>query len=118
MLPTGIVLKSFTLAILLEQNSWSKIGSSIGSLLIVIVKETVLPTHPFIVGVTVTVEKIAFPFRSSFVAVNEGKSPIPEAGTPIAVFEFVQSIVAPVGFETIGIEGTSVFSQKVRSARF
>ena len=53
-----------------------------------------VPVHPFAVGVTVIVAVIGEVV--AFVAVNEGISPDPFAGRPIAVLLFVQVNVVPL----------------------
>lgn len=61
----------------------------------VIVKVKGAPTHPLSVGVTEMELDIAE--AVAFVAVNEGRFPVPDAPNPIAVFELVQVNVAPAG---------------------
>ena len=53
------------------------------------------PTHPAKVAITETVPPIVV--EPVFVAVKEGKFPVPLAGKPIAGFELVQVNVAPPG---------------------
>jgi hypothetical protein len=73
------------------------IGEIIGVGFIVIVKLIGVPTQLFKVGVTVIVPVIgAAPL---FVPVKEAIFPDPLAPSPIAVFEFVQDVVAPTGVE-------------------
>jgi len=61
--------------------------------LIVIVKETARPVQLLAVGVTVIVAVIGI--VSVLVAVNEGKSPVPFAPSPIDVLLLVQENVVP-----------------------
>jgi len=66
-----------------------------GSGLTVIIYEDEGPAHPFNTGVTVIVELILV--LPEFRAVKAGTFPVPLAAKPIAVLEFVQVYVAPVG---------------------
>jgi hypothetical protein len=59
----------------------------------VIVKVSVVPTHPFAVGVTIMVPVIG-PFVP-LVGVNAGILPVPPAARPIAGLLFVQVNVVP-----------------------
>jgi hypothetical protein len=67
----------------------------VGTGLIVIVYVIGVPTHPARVGVTVIVEVIGDPVV--LVPVKPVIAPVPLAGSPIAVFEFVHAYVAPAG---------------------
>ena len=64
------------------------------------------PEVPFKVGVTVIVATIAV--VPAFVAVNEETFPEPPATKPIAVLEFVQAKVAPVGVLTKFVAATAI----------
>ena len=59
-------------------------------------KHTSGPSQPLIVGVTQIVPVIATPVLFGG-AVQVGIVPVPEAGSPIAVFVFVQVKIAPLG---------------------
>ena len=64
----------------------------------VIVKVIGEPVQPASIGVATKLPDRAIALV--LVPVNDAISPDPEAPSPIAVFEFVQFIVAPTGFET------------------
>jgi hypothetical protein len=74
------------------------VNVEVGTGLIVIVYTSGVPTQPFNVGVIVIVPVIGAVV--AFVAVNDGIVPVPLAARPIAVLEFVQANVAPVGVLT------------------
>ena len=77
----------------LLHNVWSRIGSTLGDGSIVITKTSSVPTHPFVVGVTVIVPLIAE--LPEFVPVNEAIFPFPDEAKPIFAFELDHSNVVP-----------------------
>jgi hypothetical protein len=66
---------------------------------IVIVNVWLAPVQLLMVGVTVTVLTMFAPVAFAG-ALNVAMSPLPPAPRPMAVFEFVQTNVAPIGSET------------------
>ena len=85
-----------------------------GNGLTVIVYVTSVPTQPLRVGVIVIVDVIAD--AVALVAVNAGLLPAPFAAKPIAVLEFVQAKVAPVGELTKASAGTTAAGHTVTFA--
>jgi hypothetical protein len=77
---------------------------AIGLGFIVIVNVKGVPVQPLNVGVTEIVLVMAE--AVAFVAVNNGRFPIPDAPSPIAVFELVQVKVAPAGKLEKVVRGT------------
>jgi hypothetical protein len=80
------------------QTIWFDGSFAVGTVLTVITNVVGKPVQPFALGVTVIVPEI-FAFVV-LVAVNAAMSPLPLAGKPMFVFEFVQEYVVP---ETLNV---------------
>ena len=74
-----------------------------------IVKTSATPTHPFNVGVTVTVDTIAEPV--AFVAVKEAMSPDPLTAKPVVISSLPQLYVVPALFPVKVTAVVDVFAQ-------
>jgi hypothetical protein len=102
--PVGLLTKVLAGAVTPGQKLRFASATTVGIGFTVIVYVLGVPTHPARVGVIVIVPVIALPVP--LVAVNEGVLVLPLAARPIAVLEFVQVNVAPVGLLVNVFAGT------------